>query len=301
MLNNQPDFDVLRALRVFVTVVESGGFTAASDRLDLARGQPSRYLNKLEAHLGTRLMHRTTRRQSLTEAGAAFYPKAVQILQLLQEAEQDVAADTQRVSGGLRLSAPVSFGITHLAPALAEFRRNYPEVTLDVVLNDRQVNLVEEGYDLAIRIASSLQPSLVARPLMSVEMLLCASPDYLRAHGSPKHPRDLAQHDCLVYSNDASAHEWQFQQGQEPVSVRVYGSVQSDNGEILVAAAEAGIGVVRMPRFLCQAALDSGRLQPILTDWQLPTLTVYAVYADRRWLPPRVRALIDFLVARFGE
>lgn len=300
MRGNDPEFDLMRALRVFVTVVDMGSFSAASDRLDLARGQPSRYLAKLEAHLGTRLMHRSTRRQSLTDAGTAFYQKAVQILQLVQEAEQDLALDTQRVSGRLRLSAPVSFGITHLAPALASFKKAHPEVSLDVTLDDRQVNLVEEGFDMAIRIAASLHPSLVSRPLMAIDLILCAAPAYLSASPELEQPMDLAGHDCLVYTNDPAAHEWQFfRQGQRQ-SVRVHGSVQSDNGEILVAAALAGLGVVLMPRFLCQRELDTGQLVELLPDWKPPGLTVHAVYADRRWVPPRVRALIDFLLARFS-
>ncbi|ANB02583.1 LysR family transcriptional regulator [Ectothiorhodospira sp. BSL-9] len=295
-----PGFDLIRALRVFVTVVDAGGFSAASERLGLARGQPSRYLSKLEGHLGTRLMQRTTRRHSLTEAGSAFYPRAVQILQLVDEAEQDLALETDAVRGRLRLSAPVSFGIRHLAPALADFKRAYPAVTLDVTFNDHLVNLVEEGVDLAVRITSSLDPALVARPLTTTDKVLCAAPGYLKAKGAPDHPHDLVDHDCLVYTNEPSSQEWRFSRGQEEVAVRVEGSLRSDNGEMLVAAAEAELGLVLVPRFLAADALAQGRLVTCLDAWQAPALTVYAVYADRRWLPPRVRALIDFLVGRFA-
>ncbi|MCG5500446.1 LysR family transcriptional regulator [Ectothiorhodospira lacustris] len=298
---NLPDFDLVRALRVFVTVVECDGFSAASERLCLARGQPSRYVSKLERHLGTRLLQRTTRRQSLTEAGSAFYPRAVRILQLVDEAEQDLALETDTVRGRLRLSAPVSFGIRHLAPALAEFKRQHPQVSLDVTFNDRIVNLVEDGFDLAIRVASQLNPTLVARPLATVDLVLCAGPGYLRERGSPAHPRDLSDHECLVYTNDPAGHDWRFCHDGDEQVVRVHGSVRSDNGEMLVAAAEAELGLVLMPRFLAADALARGRLVTCLDAWQAPTLTVYAVYADRRWLPPRVRALIDFLVARFED
>ncbi|MCG5526325.1 LysR family transcriptional regulator [Ectothiorhodospira haloalkaliphila] len=295
-----PDFDLIRALRVFVTVVDAGGFSAASERLGLARGQPSRYVSKLEGHLGTRLMQRTTRRHSLTEAGSAFYPRAVQILQLVDEAEQDLALETDAVRGRLRLSAPVSFGIRHLAPALADFKRAYPAVTLDVTFNDHLVNLVEEGVDLAVRITSSLDPALVARPLATTDRVLCAAPGYLAARGALVHPHDLVDHECLVYTNEPSSHEWRFRQGREEVAVRVEGSLRSDNGEMLVAGAEAGLGLVLVPRFLVAEALAQGRLVTCLDAWQAPELIVYAVYADRRWLPPRVRALIDFLVGRFA-
>ncbi|AHK78523.1 LysR family transcriptional regulator [Ectothiorhodospira haloalkaliphila] len=295
-----PDFDLIRALRVFVTVVDAGGFSAASERLGLARGQPSRYVSKLEGHLGTRLMQRTTRRHSLTEAGSAFYPRAVQILQLVDEAEQDLALETDAVRGRLRLSAPVSFGIRHLAPALADFKRAYPAVTLDVTFNDHLVNLVEEGVDLAVRITSSLDPTLVARPLATTDKVLCAAPDYLQARGTPEHPQHLVEHECLVYTNEPSSQEWRFRQGRDEVAVRVEGSLRSDNGEMLVTAAETGLGLVLVPRFLATEALAQGRLVTCLDAWQAPELTVYAVYADRRWLPPRVRALIDFLVARFA-
>ncbi|MCG5495909.1 LysR family transcriptional regulator [Ectothiorhodospira variabilis] len=295
-----PDFDLIRALRVFVTVVDAGGFSAASERLGLARGQPSRYVSKLEGHLGTRLMQRTTRRHSLTEAGSAFYPRAVQILQLVDEAEQDLALETDAVRGRLRLSAPVSFGIRHLAPALADFKQAYPAVTLDVTFNDHLVNLVEEGVDLAVRITSSLDPTLVARPLATTDKVLCAAPDYLQARGTPEHPQHLVEHECLVYTNEPSSQEWRFRQGRDEVAVRVEGSLRSDNGEMLVTAAETGLGLVLVPRFLAAEALVQGRLVTCLDAWQAPELTVYAVYADRRWLPPRVRALIDFLVGRFA-
>ncbi|MFW2134530.1 LysR substrate-binding domain-containing protein, partial [Ectothiorhodospira haloalkaliphila] len=240
------------------------------------------------------------RRHSLTEAGSAFYPRAVQILQLVDEAEQDLALETDAVRGRLRLSAPVSFGIRHLAPALADFKRAYPAVTLDVTFNDHLVNLVEEGVDLAVRITSSLDPTLVARPLATTDKVLCAAPDYLQARGTPEHPQHLVEHECLVYTNEPSSQEWRFRQGRDEVAVRVEGSLRSDNGEMLVTAAETGLGLVLVPRFLATEALAQGRLVTCLDAWQAPELTVYAVYADRRWLPPRVRALIDFLVARFA-
>jgi len=297
-----PDFDLLRALRVFVTVVESGGFSAASQRLALARGQPSRYLAKLEARLGARLLQRTTRRQSLTEAGTALYQRAAQILLLVDELERDLVPAGGQVSGRLRLSAPLSFGIRYLAPILARFKQRHPALILDVTLTDELVNLVEGGFDLAIRIAAVLDPGLVARPLARTGLVLCASPAYLASRGRPGHPRELAGHECLLYSNAPAIHEWRLQRGAETALVRVQGSIQADNGEVLLAAAEAGLGVLMIPRFLARDALAQGRLETILGDWQPPGLTIYAVYADRRWVPPRARALIDFLVEQLdGE
>lgn len=293
--------DRFDSLHTFVAVVEAGSFSAAAVRLDHAKSAVSRQVAALEAHLGAQLLNRTTRRLSLTEAGREFYERAQRILTDLAEAEQSVAAEQTALRGRLRLAAPLSFGLQHLAPALDEFLAQHPELVLDLDLDDRRVNLVEEGFDLALRIGELADSTLVARPLVPIRMVLCASPDYLRRHGTPQTPADLAFHAGLVYGNIPEAQQWRFLDAAgKSHSVKVPARLRANNGDVLVQAALAGLGVVVSPSFIAHRALAAGELVSLLPAYQAPGTTAYAVYPSRRHLPQRVRALIEFLVQRFG-
>lgn len=293
--------DRFDSLHTFVAVVEAGSFSTAAVRLDRAKSAVSRQVAALEAHLGVQLLNRTTRRLSLTEAGREFHERAQRILADLDEAELSVAAEQTALRGRLRLAAPLSFGVLHLAPALDEFLLQHPELVLDLDLDDRRINLVEEGFDLALRIGELADSTLVARALAPIRMQLCASPEYLRRHGTPRTPQDLAFHAGLVYGNVPEAQQWRFVDVAGKVhSVKVPARLRANNGDILIRAAVEGIGVVVSPTFIAHRALAAGELVPLLPEYQAPGTSAYAVYPSRRHLPQRVRVLIDFLAQRFG-
>lgn len=294
--------DRFAAMEAFVAVVEAGSFVRASERLGLSTTSVSRTVAALEAHLNVRLLHRTTRRISLTDAGRTFYQHATDLLDDLAEAEAAVSAESQAASGVLRVSAPVSFGALHLAPLLARFHREQPNVALDLSLNDRVVDLVEGGHDLAVRISNQLPAStLVARALASAQLVVCAAPAYLERYGAPAAPEELSQHQCLLYSYTEPANLWTFSGPGGAKQVAVSGFLTANNGDVLRVAALAGEGIVIQPSFIVGDDLLSGRLVPLLEDYPLPPLTIYAVYPSRRHLPARVRAFVDFLAAAWGE
>jgi DNA-binding transcriptional LysR family regulator len=294
--------DALADIAVFVRVVERGSFTLAADELELSRAVVSKYVSRLEERLGARLLHRTTRRLSLTEAGAALFEASRGALERIEEAEGAVAQLQAEPRGRLRVSAPMSFGILHLGPALAEFARAHPRVSLDMRLDDRFVNLVEEGIDVAVRIGALTDSSLVARRLASTRMLVCAAPSYLAHHGEPEIPEDLAAHDCLIYSYLSTANVWRFSapDGRE-VPVAVSGRFRINNGIVLAEAAAAGHGILLTPSFYVGPMLRDGRLKRILAGYRLPELGIHAVYPERAQVPPKVRAFVDFLAQRFGR
>lgn len=292
----------LADIAVFVRVVERGSFTVAADDLDLSRAVVSKYISRLEERLGARLMNRTTRRLSLTEAGAALFEASRGAIERIEEAEAAVARFQSAPRGRLRVSAPMSFGILHLGPAIADFARAFPAVTLDIRLDDRFVNLVEDSIDVAVRIGSLTDSSLVARKLAITRAVACASPGYLAQHGEPETPEDLASHECLIYSYLATTNVWRFtaRDGRE-IPVAVSGSMRINNGIVLAEAALADRGVLVTPSFYVAPMLRDGRLKRILADYRLPDLGIYAVYPQRSHVPPKVRAFVDFLAQRFGR
>jgi len=292
--------DVLAGMRVFTTVVDSGSFALAAEKLDLSRGMTSRYVAQVEAHLGVRLLNRTTRRLSLTEAGNDYYQRATQVLAMVEEAERAATQEAAEPRGTLRIATSVTFGARHLGEAISAYLRRYSKVRVDMALNDRIVDLVEEGFDLAVRIARRIDPGLVARPITRARMVACASPGYLKKHGTPRAPSDLAQHNCLTYAYAGPQNEWRFTRKGRESTVRVAGNLQGNNGDFLGSAAAEGLGVVLQPTFLAYEALRAKTLVRILKDWQPDELTVYAVYPTRQFLPPKVRSFIDFLVEHFG-
>ena len=287
---------------MFVRVVERGSFTLAAGDLGLSRAVVSKYVSRLEERLGARLMHRTTRRLSLTEAGAALFEASRGAIERIEEAEAAVAQYQSAPKGRLRVSAPMSFGILFLGTAVAEFSRAHPEVTVDLKLDDRFVNLLEENVDVAVRIGTLTDSSLVARRIAKAQSIACAAPSYLDERGEPETPEDLAGHDCLLYSYLSSANVWRFQgsDGRE-IPVAVGGPLRANNGILLADAAAAGRGVVMGPSFYVLPRIRSGELRRILKAYRLAELGIHAVYPQRDFVPPKVRAFVDFLVERFRK
>jgi len=289
-------------IAVFVRVVERGSFTLAAEELGLSRAVVSKYLSRLEERLGARLLHRTTRRLALTEAGATLFEASRGAFERIEEAEAAVAHLQQAPRGRLRVSAPMSFGILHLGPAIADFSREHPGITLDVSLDDRYVNLVAEGFDVAVRIGVLTDSTLVARKLGVTRAVACASHAYLAEHGEPRSPEELATHAGLIYSYLAGGNVWRFVSPEgEEVRVAIAGRLRVNNGIVLADAAVAGHGILVSPTFYVAPMLRDGRLKRILEGYRLPELGIYAVYPQREHVPPKVRVFIDFLAARFGR
>ena len=288
-------------MRVFATVVDAGSFARAADKLDLSRGMTSRYVAQVEAHLGVRLLNRTTRRQSLTEAGQDYYQRATQVLAMVEEAEHSAAQGSAEPRGTLRVNASVAFGARHLGPAIGVWLKRHRQVKADLTLNDRVVDLVDEGFDVAVRIARRIDPGLVARPITRARLVVCAASAYLKEHGTPKSPADLARHNCLTYAYAGHQGEWRFTRRGRDQVVRVSGNVHGNNGDILCSAAVEGLGVIVQPSFLVYELLREKKLVRILEGWEADDSTIYAVYPSRQFLTPKVRSFIDFLVERFGR
>ncbi|HMM84046.1 LysR family transcriptional regulator [Azohydromonas sp.] len=291
--------DRFTEMQAFAAVVDAGSFVRAADALQVSKTAVSRLVGDLEARLGVRLLHRTTRRLSLTVEGEVFHARCKELLADVEEAEAEVTARADEAVGLLRLNVPVSFGLLHLAPLWPAFLQQHPKVTLDVTLADRIVDLVEEGYDLAVRIARLPASSLVSRKLGSTRLVLCASPEYLRRHGTPSHPDQIAQHTVFAYTLLASGDTWNFEGPQGPVSVKVTPRMRSNSGDTCCAAALQHQGIVLQPSFMVGAHLRSGALVEVLPDHRSIELGVYAVYASRKHLTPKVRVLIDYLAEAF--
>jgi DNA-binding transcriptional LysR family regulator len=292
--------DRFLAMQVFAGVVEQGSFAKAAERLGISTSACSRHVADLETHLDVRLLNRTTRRLSLTESGQAFYARCVQVLTDLEEAEQAAAASAARPRGTLRVTCAISFGVRYVAPLVGAFAARHPELKFDVQLSDRFVDLVEEGFDLAIRIGESPTQNLIARKLGETRLVSCAAPMYLRERGAPEAPADLARHACLTYEYLPQRNTWRFRdRAGKAHAVRVAGPVHANNAEMLAAAAIEGIGIAMEPDFIVGADLAAGRLVRILADYAPAPTNVYAVYPSRRHLSAKVRAFVDFLAERF--
>ena len=299
--------DRFQEMRAFVAVVDAGSFARAADALQISRTAISRLVAELEGRLGARLLHRTTRRLSLTPEGEVFHERCRQLLDGLAEAEAELSHQTGEAVGQLRINVPVSFGVLHLAPLWPAFMARYPKVMLDVTLSDRLVDVVDEGYDLAVRISRLQASSLVSRRLASTRLVLCASPQYLQRHGVPAHPSELARHAVIAYSLLAMGDHWAFEGPQEPgesgrpITVTVRPRMRTNSGDTCCAAALQHQGIVLQPSFLVGAYLAAGALVEVLPNYRSIELGVYAVYPSRKHLAPRVRALIDFLVEAFRQ
>jgi len=292
--------DRFDSIVAFARVVEAGSFARAADRLDLSVSAVSRHVSELEAHLGVRLLNRTTRRLSLTESGQMFYERCVQLLADLEEAEQAVTAAAVVPRGTLRITASISFGAGYLGPVIAEFQQRHRELRFDVDLSDRAVDLVDERIDLAIRIGGIGSHALIARRIGSAQMVCCAAPAYVARHGEPRTPADLARHACLTYEYSSEGNLWRFNDAAGAAhDVKVTGHAHSNNGAMLAALAVAGVGITVEPDFIVAADVRAGRLVRLLRDYAPPAININAVYPSRRHLSAKVRAFIDFVALRF--
>ncbi|MGH8849605.1 MAG: LysR substrate-binding domain-containing protein [Casimicrobiaceae bacterium] len=293
--------DRFQAVTAFVKVVEAGSFVRAANRLGVSVSAVSRHVADLETHLDVRLLNRTTRRLSLTESGRLFYERCVQLLADLEEAEESASASTVAPRGTLRLSAPVTFGERHLAPAIGAFVGRYPGMRFDVELSDRAVDLVDEGFDAAIRIGAIGSQNLVGRKIGETRMVCCAAPAYLDRRGEPKHPDDLAAHDCLTYEYAGQRNTWLFRDRDGSArSVRVSGAVHANSGRFLAALAVEGLGIACEPNFIVGPELRAGHVVPILHAFQPAPSSIQIVYPSRKHLSAKVRTFADFLRERFA-
>ena len=292
----------LECERMFAAVMETGSFAQAARRLGTSSGQASKLVSRLEADLGARLLNRTTRALSATEVGQAYYERIRAVIEELDALGEAVKNRSGSVSGRLKLTAPLSFGTKQLVPALVAFATRFPEVSLDVSFSDRQVNLVDEGFDAALRIGHQNDASLVMRKLCESRIVVVASPAYLATHGTPATPPALTAHDCLVDTNFKDRDTWHFRVAAKPVTVNVRGRIHLSNADACVAAAEAGLGITQVPSFVAGDAIHAGRLVPLLRGCEPAAVPVQAVYPPGRHLALKVRALVDFLAERFrGE
>jgi DNA-binding transcriptional LysR family regulator len=284
-------------LREFIAVVETGGFTAAAATLDVSTSFVSRQVKRLEDRLDTRLLHRTTRAVRLTEMGRVYYERSREILDRLEALESDMADLQERPKGLVRITAPGLYAQRYVAPALAEFTAQYPEVSIELDTRMGLVDIVAEGYDIAVRMSALADSSLIARKVANRRMVVCASPAYLAEHGEPRQPDDLRKHNCLTLLEM----HWRFAYPNEIRVVKVRGNWHSDNGRALVAAAVQGIGIVRFASYYVDEELANGDLVPVLEDYEVQDAATWIIYADRHHLPTRVRFLIDFLAERLGS
>lgn len=287
--------DKYQEMRVFAQVVDAGSFVAAADALGMSKPAVSRHVSELEQRLGVRVLHRTTRKLSLTPEGEVFLARCRDILASIDASEAEISTRTETASGLLRISVPVSFGLRHLAPLWSAFLHRHPRVTLDVQLTDRIIDLVDDGLDLAVRIAQLPDSSLISRQLASTRLVLCAAPAYLKRRGAPRQLKDLAAHDLLGYSLLTTNDQWQFTGPQGTETVKIQPRLWSNNGDTCIASAVDGLGIVLQPTFLVAEALASGQLVEVLPQHRGAELGIYAVYPSRKFVLPKVRALIDFL------
>ena len=289
----------LRHLDTLLAIVEHGSFTAAADALHTVQSNVTTRLKQLEADLGVRLLNRTTRAVAATELGQAYYERIRLVLEELDALEESVKNSAGRASGRLKLTAPLSFGNVQLTPALVDFATRYPGINLDVSFSDRIVNLVDEGFDAAVRIGFQSDNSLIARKLCESRIIVAASPEYLAAHGTPQAPEDLAALDCIVDTNFRDRNGWRFQRAGEPLTVSVRSKIYFSSADACIAAAAAGLGIVQVPSFVAGAHIRAGRIVPLLTAFETAPMPVQVIYPPGRHLAQKVRVLVDFLADRF--
>ncbi|MDQ8731624.1 LysR family transcriptional regulator [Bradyrhizobium sp. LHD-71] len=293
--------DKLTSLRAFVKVVEAASFSEAARRLRLSRSAVSKYVAELEEDLGVQLLSRTTRRVTPTENGQAYFERALTILADLDAADHAVSQLQATPRGLLRVNAPMSFGTMQLGPALAGFMKQYPELQIQLALSDEHVDPVQDGLDVTLRIAELESSSLIARKIMPIERAVCASPGYLKQHGTPKHPSELRDHTCLTYGYLSTGNQWKLTGKDGDHWINPPWTLCANNAEVLRDAAVAGCGVAVLPVFIAASELKAGKLRAFLTDYTTPPLTLYAIYPPTRHLAVKVRLFIDYLVATFAR
>jgi DNA-binding transcriptional LysR family regulator len=292
--------DTLQGMKVFVRVAQRGGFATAGRDLRMSPAAVTKHVAAIESRVGARLLDRTTRSVGLTEAGRVYLDHCLECLQAVEDAEASVSELSKEPKGLLRVSAPVDFG--NLAAVIARFMNANPGVSLDLQLNNRPVDLVDEGFDIAIRVAASLDGRYVARPIAITRVAIFGAPAYLEKYGRPRTPKDLERHRSLVFSEPRSRDEWTFDRDGSRVGVKLSAVMTSNNGEALCAALVEGVGLGAIPSVLARRHLDAGRIEPVLSDWRIvPELGVYAVYPHRRFLAPKVKAFVEALRAAYGD
>jgi len=287
--------DRLLGMEIFLKVAQLGSLSGAAAQLSMSKSTVSKHIAALENHLGVRLLNRSTRQLSLTEQGELYRERCLAIVQEIEATELTMTQFTSEPRGKLKVNAPMTFGILHVSPLIPGFLERYPEVEIELSLNDRRVDLIEEGYDLAIRIGELDDSSLIGRRLAAACHVCAASPGYLERHGAPATPRDLERHNCLRYAYRRNPNAWEFIHDGEVERVRVSGSFTANNGEALREAAAGGLGICYQPVFIVAGAIKRGELVPILTDYRTPEIVIHAVYPHQRHVAPKLRAFIDFL------
>lgn len=291
----------LSSLELFVKVVDLGSYTAAAEAFGVSKSHVSRQVSALEDRLGARLLNRTTRTLTLTEAGRMFHDRCTDILGQIEDAERAVTSLQTNPRGELRISAPMTFGVRYLAPVIAEFMERNPELSVDAQLNDRWIDVVEDGFDLAVRIGKLPDSSLIARRLADVRLFAYASPGYVEKHPEISKPADLRDHDCLLYLHGGRGPQtWEFTRGDERASVAVTGPMISNNGEVLIESARKGLGVTFGPDFIAAPSVENGSIVPVLADWYSPG-SLWAIYPHRRHVSAKVRTFVEFLAEAFAD
>jgi DNA-binding transcriptional LysR family regulator len=288
-------------MKVFAAVVEAGSFTRATEVLGMSKAAVSRYVGELEERLGLRLLHRTTRKLSPTTEGDIFYARCRELLDNLDEAEAEITSRSGEATGLLKVNVPVTFGLMHLAPLWPAFLARHPKLAIDITLSDRVADLVEEGFDAAVRIGQLSASTLISRKLASTRLVLCASPEYLQRRGAPSRPDELLQHDVISYSLFSTGENWTFTGPDGEVSVKVAPRVRTNSGDTCRAAALQHQGIILQPTFIVGADLAQGLLREIMPGYRSAELGIHAVYPSRKFVSPKVRLLIDFLVEAFAE
>ncbi|EKG41287.1 LysR family transcriptional regulator [Pseudomonas syringae pv. avellanae str. ISPaVe013] len=300
--------DLFQAMRVYVKVVEAGSLTAAAQACSISTTMVGNHLRALEERLGVSLLQRTTRRQRLTEFGTAYYERCLEVLGLVAESEQLAEQAHGDPTGTLRITAPLTFGSEVLAPALVEFSRRFPEVKLDLVLTNQRLDMIDNGFDVAIRLGNMPESSpLIARPLQDYTLTICAAPDYLARHGTPTHPEDLREHNCLAFAYPAgdewrtAGTQWRMTGADGDVLVEVSGSMVANTSAGLYQAARAGMGVVMLPDALVQRDLQEGRLVALFPDYHLPRRPTNLLYVQDRYRLPKLRSFVEYATGLWGR
>jgi DNA-binding transcriptional LysR family regulator len=286
---------------VFITVVEENGFSSAAAKLETTPAAVSRKIKSLEEYLGVRLLQRTTRSLKLTPEGETYYREAKLLLGQLNFLEQDLAARAGQLSGDLKIAAPMSYGQTKIAPLISAFVEQHPRLRVSLMLEDKECNIIDEGYDLAIRISYPEDTSLVGRKIAELENYFCASPGYLKKNGTPETPADLANHHCLHYNLISERDEWTFMNGSKEEVIPISSRFCSNNGDVLVQAAIDGLGITVMPEFIVERALENGQLIRVLKGMERPSLSLYLLYPSRNHIPAKTRTMIDYLIKHLSE
>ncbi|MBN8951888.1 MULTISPECIES: LysR family transcriptional regulator [unclassified Rhizobium] len=292
--------DRLSSMSIFVKAVEFGSFSAAADALNMSPQLVGKHVQFLEQHLGIRLLNRTTRRQHLTEVGSQFYERCRNILAEVESAEA-LAAETRAVPRGkLKVNAPVSFGIHALTPKLSKYLGAHPEVSIELSLSNRLVDLIDEGYDAVFRVGELVDSGLIARRLDPYRLVICAAPSYLRSRGLPSKPDDLKGHDCLIFSHTMLRRYWDFEGPEGSVNIPISGRLMIDSGEALLQAALAGLGIILQPYELVRSGLETGSLVSILPEYRVPVRSLHILHAPDRRITPKLRSFLDFVSSEFG-